>query len=324
MRAIALLLLLATCRLATAQEVKIRFDLYKVEPAIGTALEGRLIAGGEGATAAMAKLPDFIQQRRIEEIASVEIETESGTRMRGKSSEAVIALPFHESTAGLDIEIDPLIEGGALNMNIQAIYTSSEKDHPMERVITTQAAGLSGVPMLICRWQMERDWLLLVGTPEYSNAAESSPLVSGLIYMESAFYPTVSSASSGRDLLASALFPCRSGQRSGAEMIGWINDENIPESDQPGFRTMIDPVLNADGTVTARVECSYTVESGGRTRLESGERVRRLEIREMSDTLEMEPNKIAGRKATKAGNEDIEVEEDHYVAAFQYSLPTTP
>ena len=319
-----LLFLIGTIHLAGAQEIKIRFDLYQVEPAIGTALEGRLIAGGEAATAALGKFPEFIRQRRIEEIASVEIETESGTRIRGKSSEAVIALPFHESTAGLDVEIDPLIEGGALNMNLQATYASAGKDNPTERVITTQTAGLSGVPMLICRWQMDRDWLLLIATPEFADSPESSPLVSSLIYMESAFYPTVSSASSGRDLLASALFPCRSGQRSGAEMISWINDENVPESDQPGFRTMVDPVLNADGTVTATAECSYTIESGGRTRLESGERVRRLEIREMSDTLEMEAGKMTGRKATKAGNEDIEVEEDHYVAAFTYSLPTTP
>ncbi|MDF1656889.1 MAG: hypothetical protein P1U58_04710 [Verrucomicrobiales bacterium] len=320
----ALILLIGTFHLVGAQEVKVRFDLYKVEPAIGLALEGRLIAGGEGATAAMAKLPEFIRQRRIEEVAAVEIETESGSRMRGKSSEAVIVLPFHESTAGLDIDIDPLIEGGALNMNIQGVYTSAENDSPMERVITTQAAGLSGIPMLICRWQLDKDWLLLVGTPEFANSANSSPLVSGLIYMESAFYPTVNSASSGRDLLASALFPCRSGQRSSAEMIGWINDDNVPESDQPGFRTMIDPVLNADGTVTAGAESTYVIESGGRTRLESGDRVRRLEIREMSDTLEMEADKMTGRKATKAGNEDIEVEEDHYVAAFKYSLPSAP
>lgn len=310
--------------LAGAQEIKVRFDLYRVEPAICTALEGRLIAGGEAATAAMAKLPDFIQQRRVEEIASVVIETESGTRMRAKSSEAVIALPFHESTAGLDVEIDSVIEGGALNMNLQGTYASAEKDHPTERVITTQVAGFNGVPMLICRWQLDRDWLLLIGTAEFAGSADSSPLVSSLVYMESAFYPTVSSANSGRDLLASALFPCRSGQRSGAEITGWIDDENIPESDQPGFRTLINPVLNEDGTVTAGAKCSYVIEAGGRTRLDSGERVRRLEIREMSDTLEMEENKLAGRKATLAGNDDIEVEEDHYVAAFKFFRPAGP
>ncbi|MEM7603684.1 MAG: hypothetical protein AAF357_20005 [Verrucomicrobiota bacterium] len=323
MRAI-LLLIFAAIQGAGAQEVKVRFDLYQVEPDIGMALEGRLIIGGEGATAAMAKLPDFIRQRRIEEVASVLIETESGDRTRGKSSESVIMLPFHESTAGLDVEIDPLIEAGALNMNIQGIYTTADRDRPTEHVITTQAAGLSGVPMLICRWQMGRDWLLLIATPEFEGSAESSPLVDSLIYMQSAFYPTVTSANSGRDLLASARFPCRSGQRSGVEITGWIDDENVPESDQPGFRTLVDPVLNSDGTVTADTDCSYTIESGGRTRLDSGERVRRLEIREMSGTLEMEARKMTGRKATKAGNADIEVEEDHYVAAFTFVLPSTP
>ncbi|MEM6279917.1 MAG: hypothetical protein AAF733_10590 [Verrucomicrobiota bacterium] len=319
-----LLVFLTTLSLARAEEVSLRFDLYQAEPAIGLALEQRLIDGGEGATAAMAKLPDFIRQRRIEEIASLTIETKSGERVRAKSSEAVIAFPFHESTAGLDVEIEGLIEGGAFNMNLTVSYATADGDRPTERVITTQSAGVSGVPMLICRWQREREWLLLVATPSYEGSADTSPLVSSLVYMESAFYPTVNSASSGRDLLASARFPCRSGQRGGAEIISWINDENIPESDQPGFRTQIDAVLNEDRTVTAEVESSYTVESGGRTRLESGERVRRLEIREMSDTIEMEENKLAGRKATKAGNEDIEVEEDHYVAALKFLLPTNP
>lgn len=318
-----LILSLVTFSVSQAQEIKISFTLYKVEPTICTALEGRLITGGDAATAAMAKLPDFVQQRRVEEIVSVDIETESGTRMRGKSSEAMMALPFHDAVSGLDVEIDPLIEGGALNMNLHGVYTSAEKDGPLERVITTQAAGLSGVPILICRWQMERDWLLLVATPEFAGSAESSPIVSSLLYIESAYYPTVSSASSGRDLLASARFPARNGQRSAAEMIGWIDDENVPESDQPGFRTMIDPVLNDDGTVTASAKCSFTVEAGGRTRLDNGDRVRRLSIREMSDTVEMEENKMTGRKATLAGNNDIEVEEDHYVAAFTFVRPTT-
>ncbi|MEM9015399.1 MAG: hypothetical protein AAGC68_00195 [Verrucomicrobiota bacterium] len=306
---------------AGAEEVKVRFDLYGVEPAIGLALEQRLIDGGPGAIEAIAKLPDFIRQRRVEEVASVEIETVSGDRMRAKSSEAMITLPFHETTAGLDVEIDPLVEGGALNMNLQATYTTADKDRPTERVITTQTAGLNGVPMLICRWQRDREWLLLVATPTFDGSADSSPLVSNLIYIESAFYPTVSSANAGRDLIVSARFPCRSDQRCAAEFTSWIDDENIVESDQPGFRTVVDAVLQDDGRVTAMVESTFVVESGGRTRLESGERVRRLEIREMSDTIEMEENKLAGRKATKAGNEDIEVAEDHHVAAFRYVLP---
>ncbi|MDF1824751.1 MAG: hypothetical protein P1U68_08925 [Verrucomicrobiales bacterium] len=318
-----IILSLLSLSLSHAQDLNIHFSLYQVDPTIGAALEGRLISGGEGAKAAMSKLPDFIQQKRVEELTSVNIETQSGDRIRATSSEATIALPFHEAVAGLDIEIDPLIEAGALNMNIHAVYTSAEKDGPLERVVTTQAAGLNEVPMLVCRWQFEEGWLLLIGTPEFEGGADTSPIVSELLYIESAYYPSVTSASSGRDLLASTLFPCRNGQRSAAEMVGWIDDENVPDSDQPGFRVVIDPVLNADGTVTAPAECSYTVEAGGRTRLDSGDRVRRLAIREMSDTVEMEANKMTGRKATLAGNNDIEVEEDHYVAAFKFVRPTT-
>ena len=98
----------------------------------------------------------------------------------------------------------------------------------------------------------------------------------------------------------------------------WIDDENILDTDQPGFRTVLDAVSNGDGSITLGANCNYIIEAGGRTRLENGERVRRLKIREVRDTLTMKEGVLAGRKSKIAANEDIETKEDNYVAAFKF------
>lgn len=319
MRALVLAALLCTPILA--QDVEFEFRLYEMEPDLGLALEDRLIAGGEGASSAMEKLPDFVRQGRVEELASAELTTSAGERAIAKSGDATLTLPTREAVEGLEVEVDPVVQDGIVDLNFYASFTDRESGEPRERVVTSQAQGRSGIPMLLCRWQRDDQWLLLTGTATVAGASGDGDRSFDIFYVESAYYASASSAQFGRDRLASTRIPCRSGQRSRSFIIGWIDDENILEDDQPGFRTILDPVLRQDGDLEVRVSCSYIVEAGGRTRLDSGERVRRLEIRDVRDSLVLKEGEPGGRRATVSALGDRESEEDDHVAAFLFSQP---
>jgi len=306
----------------SAQEIEFQFTVYGMEETVAKALEERLVAGGETATAAIAMLPDFVRQSRVTESATVDFKLTSGDRGRAKSSEGTITFPWHEATDGLDIEVDPVVTNGILDFNLTAIYSTRDNKDLLERIATTQITAVSGVPMLVNRWQYGKEWLLLVCTATYPNSADSSSLT-GRLYIDSACYPAATSASADRDRVASTRIACRSGQRAKTEIIAWIDDENVPENDQPGFSALIDPLLAGDGTLKLVAKVTYTEEAGGTTRLDSGEKVRRLKIREMEDEMELEEGALAGRKMTVAGTDDIETREDNYVVAFKFALGGT-
>ena len=309
-------LLLST---AQAEEIRFTFQVYQADPAIGIALEDRLIAGGEAAAQAVEKLPDFVRQGRLEELANLAFTSPSGERTVQKSEEGgLVSLPTREASEGLEIEIDPVSQNGTIDLNIFAAFITRDKGDPIERTLTTQTRGRLGTPLLLGRWQREDEWILLLGTATV-DGTDPAPSVAGeVLYIESAYYPSATAAKFGRDTLASTRIPCLNGQRCRSQIIGWIDDENILEDDQPGFRSVVDPKLNEDGTLTLGVGCGFIVEAGGRTRLDSGERVRRLELRDVSDTLQLTEGEPAGRKATVAGLDDIKAEEDDYVAGFKF------
>ncbi|MDF1812207.1 MAG: hypothetical protein P1V20_08330 [Verrucomicrobiales bacterium] len=303
---------------AAAGDVQFEFHVYRMEAAIGMALEERLITGGEAAIGAYDKLPDFVRQRRITELDTLSLTAPPGDRVRKASKETHINLPAHEAVDGLEIEMTLESEDGSIDFTYYAAYTNEEKDQPIERTVTSQMQGKSGVPMLLCRWQMERDWLLLIGKATGPDIAKPASPKGHILYIESGFYPSATSAKSGRDMLASTRIPCLSGKQGRAEMTAWIDDDNILDTDQPGFRVFLDPDLYEDGTVRLTAKCGYIVQAGGRTRLENGERTRRLKIREVSDTFDMQEGVLAGRKSKIAALEDIDTKEDNYVAAFKF------
>lgn len=314
-------LLLLSCLLLPSvygQEIQFTFQVYQADPAIGIALEDRLIAGGEGAATAIAKLPDFVRQGRLEELATLSFASPSGERTIQKSEGGLVTLPTREATEGLEVEIDPVVRNGVIDLNIFAAFVSREKGDPIERTLTTQTRGPLGAPMLLCRWQREDEWVLLLGTATIAGGAPAASVAGDVLYIESAYYPSASAAKSRRDTLASTRIPCLNGQRCRSQIIGWIDDENILEDDQPGFRSVLDPKLGEDGTLTLGVNCGHIVEAGGRTRLDSGERVRRLELRDVSDTFTLTEGEPTGSKATVAGLDDVKAEEDDYVAGFTF------
>ncbi|MCG8600719.1 MAG: hypothetical protein MI807_11295 [Verrucomicrobiales bacterium] len=318
-----LLLVGLSLTFAQAEEIAFTFHIHKMEPTIGEALEGRLIAGGEVAAQALAKLPDFVRQGRVEEVATLAITTPSGERAAGKSSEGTVSLPSREAVDGLEIEIDPVLENGNVNLNYYASFTTLVKGDPRERAVTTQTSGQVGQPMILCRWQIDDEWLLLTGTANAAGAEENGTPKGEVLFVESAYYDSASAAKFNRDRLASTLIPCLSGQSCRSEIVEWIDDENIIEDEQPGFRSYLTPALNDDGTLKLRAACGYIIESGGRTRLDNGDRVRRLKIRDVNEMLELKEGEPAGRRAELSGLEDVETEEDSYVAAFRFSRSST-
>lgn len=303
---------------AHGEEIELTFHVYQMEPAIGAALEERLIAGGAAAVEAMDKLPDFARQGRVTELDSLSFAAPSDERTVRKSKNSTIALPTREAADGLEVEIDPVLRGSIIDFSFYASFTTQEKEDIRERGVTSQTQGQSGIPMLLCRWQMKDEWILLTGTATVRGVEETESPPDEVIYIESAYYQSSASAKIGRDKLASTRTPCRSGQRSRSEIIGWLDDENILEDDQPGFRSLLDPVLKEDGILELRVDCGLVAEVGGRTRLESGERVRRLEMRDVSDLLEMKEGEPAGRKAELSRLNDNKTVADESVAAFLF------
>ncbi len=303
----------------SAEEIEFQFTVYQTDLNIGIALEDRLIDGGSTAIETAEKLPDFIRQGRMTEETSLSFTSEAGKRHQESSDQGIIMLPSREAAAGLDIDVDPIISNGMINMNIYASYVAREKDDPVERTVTTQTVGVSGIPMLLCRWQRNEKVWLLIGTAKFKGGDAAEEDLRNTLYVETAFFSSVSSAKANRDCLESVRFPCRNGQRGRAEAIAWIDDENISERDQPGLRTLVNPLLSENASIQLGVESSYIIESGGTTRLDSGERARRLEIREVSESLDLKEGQPAAAKVTLAALDDIETKEDDHIAVFKVS-----
>ncbi|MEO0445530.1 MAG: hypothetical protein AAF191_05575, partial [Verrucomicrobiota bacterium] len=70
-----------------AQQIDFHFQLLQADAAIADALQSRLMDGGEPADQAMSKIPDFVRQRRVSLEAELKVQTPSGQRARGASTQ---------------------------------------------------------------------------------------------------------------------------------------------------------------------------------------------------------------------------------------------
>lgn len=291
----------------SAQEIEFEFSVYRMEEAIATALEDRLIQGGEIAVATVARLPDFEKQKRVTKEDSFVMKVPVGERTQKSSREETVSMPWGESKDGLEVEVDPLIVDGVVSWNMHASYNRKDRDEPIEKTYTGQVAARSGEPVFICRWQWEDDLLLLIAEARTGTGSPASTKIETQAYIETAFFPSGPDAVAGRNRFASTRFVVRSGQRAKAGMTQWLSDEGIPDSDQPGLRTTADPVLVPDGTMKLTAESTYSVKAGGRARGDDGEKVTRLEIRDFSGKFELQPNKPTAAEVTltKTGDDSI-------------------
>lgn len=290
-----------------AQEIEFEFSVYRMEEVIATALEERLIQGGPIAIETVAKLPDFEKQKRVAKEDSFVMKVPAGERLQKSSSEATVMMPWGESKDGLEVEVDPVIVDGVVDCNMHVSYNRKDRDDPIEKTYTGQFAARSGEPIFICRWQWEDDMLLLIAEVRTGEASPAATKIETQAYLETAFCPSSPDAVAGRNRLVSTRFVVRSGQRSRVGMTQWISDDAILDSEQPGMRTAADPVLLPDGSMKLTAESTYSVKAGGRARGDDGERVTRLEIRDISGNFELQPDKPAAAEVTltKTGEDSI-------------------
>lgn len=290
-----------------AQEIEFEFSVYRMEEVIATALEDRLIQGGETAIATVARLPDFEKQKRVTKEDSFVMTAPTGERIQKSSSEETLMMLWGESKDGLEVEVDPIILDGVVSWNMHASYNRKDRDDPIEKTYTGQVAARSGEPVFICRWQWEDDLLLLIAEVDTGEQSPASTKIETQAYIEAAFFPSGPDAVAGRNRFASTRFVVRSGQRTKVGMTQWLSEDTIPDSDQPGMRTTAEPVLAPDGSMKLTAESTYSIKAGGRARGEDGERVTRLEIRDISGKFELQPNKPAAAEVTltKTGDDAI-------------------
>jgi hypothetical protein len=308
-------------RIATplvAQEIEFEFSVYRMEEVIAAALEERLIQGGETAIATVARLPDFEKQKRVTKEDSFVVKVPAGEKVVKASSENTVAMPSGESKDGLEVEIDPILVDGVVSWNMHAAYNRKDREEPIEKTFTGQVAGRSGEPVFICRWQWGDDLLLLIAEVRTGEDSPVSTKIETQAYVETAFYPSGPDAVAGRNRLVSARFVTRSGQRTKVAMTQWLRDDNIPDSDQPGMRTTVDPVLVPDGSMKLSAESTYSLKAGGRARGDDGEKVSRLEIRDMAGKFELQPNKPAAAEVTltKTGDDSVK---DRSIGVVKFS-----
>lgn len=321
MKTVFLLLLVIISAPLVAGDIKLTLSVYEMDPVIAAALEDRLIAGGETAVATAAKLPDFEKQNRLTKVDSIAIEAEEAGRLKKSSSDKIIRMPWGDNKEGLDVEVDLFENHGVLQANMNALFTESDGDEPIERTLTTQASFRSGIPVLLCRWQLDDNLLILLGEAEFDGEFKESPGQGQVVYVESAFFPSGPDAGAGRNRLASVRFAGTSGQRSKAGITKWIDHEQVPEDEQPGVRAVIDPLLNEDGTLKLSAKSTYSVKAGGRTRGDDGERVPRLEIRDADGSYILEPQKPVAVPVVTAMTGDSESTPDRSVASLRFSVP---
>ena len=301
-----------------AQEIEFEFSVYRMEAVIATALEERLIQGGAIAVETVAKLPDFEKQKRVIKEDSFIMKAPLGERTRKASSENVLMMPWGESKDGLEVEIDPVIVDGVVDWKLHATYTRKDRDEPLEKTYTGRVAGRSGEPIFICRWQWDDDLLLLLAEARTGEASPDSTKIETQGYIETAFFPSGPDAAAGRNRFASTRFVVRSGQRTKVEMTQWLDDDNIPDDEQPGLRTIADPVLLPDGRMKLTAESTYSIKAGGRARGDEGERITRLEIRDIDGKFELQPNKPVAAEVTltKTGDDAIK---DRSIGVVRFS-----
>lgn len=287
MRHLQVTLLVASIALGTtqAQQIDFQFQLYKADATIADALQSRLIEGGEPADQAMAKMPDFVRQRRVALDAEVTIQTPSGQRAKGASSQKMLEVDDEWKVVdGLNIELDPVLDAASslVDLNISAEYCTKDGSAVKMHRLTSASVLKVGTASLLSRWQEDDDILLLLGTASLATPpAGATGKASSLIYIDCTLYESDADAQAKRNPVQSIVFPSRSGQRAKCEITvpmsyefgGSLTYTNL------GYSIEVDPVIGADGiTVDLNAAVFSAEKRSGSERLPDGTRLPKVDI----------------------------------------------
>tara|TARA_R110002096_G_scaffold200639_11_gene384714 strand:- start:7592 stop:8590 length:999 start_codon:yes stop_codon:yes gene_type:complete len=268
-----------------AQTIDFHFQLFELDDAIADALQPRLIDGGPTAAQTMAKMQDFVRQRRVGLEADFNIQTASGQRAKGTSSQKTLELEDErEVTDGLQIELDPVLDASAsvVDLNLAAEYAQRDGGDVKIRRLTTSSLLKVGIPALLTRWQEGDEILFLIVTATHPGPQSAPAKPNRQIFIDAAMYESDADAQAQRDPVARVVFPSRSGQRARNEISvpmffetgGGLEVHNL------GYHVEVDPVIGVDGsTIDLAASLSHGNKRGGSERLADGTRLPKVEIR---------------------------------------------
>ncbi|MEM0968471.1 MAG: hypothetical protein AAGJ31_03900, partial [Verrucomicrobiota bacterium] len=258
--------------------------LLQADAAIADALQSRLMDGGEPADQAMSKIPDFVRQRRVSLEAELKVQTPSGQRARGASTQKRIEVDDEwEVVDGLQIELDPVLDasGSLVDLNINAEYSVKAGSAVKIHGLTTASLVKVGTTSLLSRWQEEDDILLLLGTASLATPPGKPAEEHQLIFVECTMYGSAADAQAKRNPVSSIVFPSRSGQRAKSEITIPLSYEHSGSQTYTnlGYSVEINPVIDSDGTAVDLNAAVFSAEKrSGSERLPDGSRLPKVDI----------------------------------------------
>jgi len=241
-------------------------------------------------------MPDLERSRRVKLAEEISLQTPSGQRTKGASSQRMLKVEAqeYEIPEGLSLEIDPVMHeaGGVVDFNLFVEFARKDgRDVRISRLSVASVAQLE-VPTLLMRWQEGQTDRILMATFTETGGASPSPVPSealDVLYVDTTLYESASDASAARDAVGRIVFPSRTGQRAKGEdyvpvtyeVGGRLADLNT------GLTVEIDPALDsATRTLDLTASIEFTEEGSGTERDASGERFPRMEIRRSLCTSE--------------------------------------
>jgi len=295
------------CANTFAQQIDFKFQVYKLDVIIADALQERLIDGGDPALQAIAKMPDFVKQKKASLEAELNFQTQSGQRANKASSKNMLEgnTRFREIDEkweivdGLDVEMDASLDPGGriIDVDMYATFAMSSDQTPegaKVRQLTSSFSMITGVPFLVSRWQEGEEVLLFVGTATAPSSSTASTQTRQMIYQDVAFYRSAADAKTQRDQIGRITTSSRSGTKSKSQIyVIIVYDTAVAmDSHDLGFKIESDSKTNPSGAIDFSMVLEHTSKTGRSERMPDGTRAPELEIREARPVLQMKDGEV--------------------------------
>jgi len=290
------------CSDTCAQQIDFQFQVYKLDANIADALQARLIDGGDPAVQAIARMPDFIKQKKASLEAELNFQTQSGQRANEASSKRKVEgnKRFREIDEkwelvnGLDIELEASLDPGGriIDVDMYATFARSSDQTPegtKVRQLTSLFSMVTGVPFLVSRWQEGEDIFLFTAMASTSSAPAVSTQTRQMVYLDVAFYQSAADAKAKRDQIGRITSSSRSGTKSKSQIYVIIvyDTATAMDSHDLGFKVESSSKTNPSGAVDLSMVLEHTSKTGRKERMPDGTRAPQLEIREALPSLQM-------------------------------------
>ncbi len=301
-----LMALAGLCEKLNAQQVDFQFQAYKLDAEMADFLQTRLMAGGDSAIQALAKVPNLLKQQKVALQAELLFQAQSGKRVNEASSQRMLEVNKRyrevneswEVVDGLELEMDAKLDstGRFIDIDMFIKLSNRSKEGVKVRALTSSLTAVIGVPFLLSRWQEGEEALMIVATATTSSQANAEALSRQMVYLDVAFFQSAVAAKAKvrPDQVGRIVFPTRKGTHAKSEVyvVLLYDTASAMGSQNLGFKVESDVKIDQKGTVNAALILEHAQKTGRRDRLPDGARVPEIEIRRAKPSVSLQKGEI--------------------------------